>query len=283
MPIKMYLNFFSFFVFILNFQLFTADVPLSSLYNADGGLSNDSVKCIELLKTFAQSASNLTMCSIIYARPVRLCEKCVNEYVNFVLDFNELLSAEDNGTTCSSLFISQDRLDAVLEFQTHIASVWDKGNCNNCFEWDGSIPTTSNNTKKFDKLHNETMDCILDNINKYGNNTDKVCENCMQLYVELDEFYKSLSTDGIGVDSVCMDVVDLMNTTRSVWSKDLDCCKLRRAPEIVFLCCSAIISALPVLFYLAMRYCGPIRDLPNVLKQSRFKQTFMRSSTGRIN
>lgn len=61
-----------------------------------------------------------------------------------------------------------------------------------------------------------------------------------------------------------------MNATRIVWSKVLDCCNLRRTPEIVFLCCSAIIAMLPILFYVAVRFYGPIRDLPNVLKRKLF-------------
>ncbi|KAG6446357.1 hypothetical protein O3G_MSEX004464 [Manduca sexta] len=74
-----------------------------------------------------------------------------------------------------------------------------------------------------------------------------------------------------------------MNATRSIWSKSLNCCKLRKTPEIIFLCCTAIIAMLPILYYLAVRFCGPIRDLPNVLKQSRFKQTILRSMNRRMN
>lgn len=58
-----------------------------------------------------------------------------------------------------------------------------------------------------------------------------------------------------------------MNTTRSIWSKTLNCCKLRRHPEIIFLCVTGVISFLPLLFYVVVRFCGPIRDLPNVLKR----------------
>lgn len=62
-------------------------------------------------------------------------------------------------------------------------------------------------------MYNETMGCILDNLNQFGNNTDEVCKKCYQLYVGLDEFYQTLSPDGIGVDTVCMDVVDLVRFT----------------------------------------------------------------------
>ncbi|CAH2075398.1 unnamed protein product, partial [Iphiclides podalirius] len=74
-----------------------------------------------------------------------------------------------------------------------------------------------------------------------------------------------------------MDIVDSMNATRSIWSKTLNCCKIRISPEVVFLCSAGLISFLPIIFYLSVRFCGPIRDLPRVLKQSRIKQTILRS------
>lgn len=51
------------------------------------------------------------------------------------------------------------------------------------------------------------MSCILEN-SPTANNTEVVCENCMIKYLELDKYYKSLSSDSIGVDSICMDIVD---------------------------------------------------------------------------
>lgn len=58
-----------------------------------------------------------------------------------------------------------------------------------------------------------------------------------------------------------------MNATRSKWSKDLGCCKLRKSPEIIFLACSGVISFLPLLYYMILRYAGPIRELPNAMKR----------------
>lgn len=69
-----------------------------------------------------------------------------------------------------------------------------------------------------------------------------------------------------------------MNTTRSIWSKTLKCCNLRQTPEILFLCSAGIISFLPIFFYLVVRYYGPIKDLPYVLKR---KYTHILSNTQR--
>ncbi|XP_068630288.1 osteopetrosis-associated transmembrane protein 1 [Battus philenor] len=233
-------------------------------------------ECFDILESFSQSASNLTMCSILNARPVRLCENCIFHYVTFHNKYKELLETVVNGTSCKSIFMSHDRLNVVLEYHDSILSVWEKGNCNNCFNWTGNQPVLKNDTKHFNKLYNDTINCFLTNYNPDKNST--VCEKCMQFYLQLDSFYLALlSTDSIGVDNICMDIVDSMNATRSIWSKSFNCCKLRRSPEIVFLCSAGLISFLPIIFYLSVRFFGPIRDLPKVLKQSRIKQTILRS------
>lgn len=86
-------------------------------------------ECSDILDTFAQYASDFTLCSIQNARPIRLCEKCVHHYVNFHDKYQELMTTESNGTKCRSIFISQDRLDAILEYHDNILSVWNKGHC----------------------------------------------------------------------------------------------------------------------------------------------------------
>lgn len=87
-------------------------------------------ECLILLTNFAQQASNFTMCSIVHAHPVRLCEKCINQYVSFMAAYRKLQDPLENGTLCSSFFISRDRLDVLLEYYQSILAVWTKGNCN---------------------------------------------------------------------------------------------------------------------------------------------------------
>ncbi|XP_050674017.1 osteopetrosis-associated transmembrane protein 1 isoform X1 [Leptidea sinapis] len=243
-------------------------------YRSEGYINSYPEECFDILKSFAEFASNFTLCSILNARPIRLCEHCVEHYVRFHDKYNELIKTVVNGTSCGSLFMSHDRLNVVKNYHDGISGLWVGGNCNDCFIWNNGSYNAKNDTKKFYKMFNDTMECIVFNMD-FDNNI--VCEKCMQNYLQLDEFYKGLSKDGIGVDSVCMDIVDSMNATRYIWSKNLNCCNLRRTPEVIFLCCTGIISFLPIMYYLAVRFCGPIRDLPNVLKESRFKQSILRS------
>nr|XP_053602718.1 osteopetrosis-associated transmembrane protein 1 isoform X2 [Plodia interpunctella] len=223
------------------------------------------------------------MCSIKYARPVRLCEKCIDEYVMFTSKYKELLATVVNGTSCREIYFSLDRLDVILEYHDNILSIWNKGNCNECYDWTESTPVLSNNTILFKKIFNETVTCIKTTINPAGNNSDEVCSRCMEFYINLDKLYKSLSKDSIGLDSVCFDILDSMNTTRAVWSKDLNCCKRLKSPETIFFWCTGIIAFLPIMFYAMVRYLSPLRDLPRALKESRFKQSFLRSSREGIN
>ncbi|CAH0627023.1 unnamed protein product [Chrysodeixis includens] len=280
-----------FFLFLHSTTTLKADTSTTEPINlesmvartGEGYLSSFPEECSIILNKFADASSNFTRCSILHARPIRICSRCIDEFVQFTNVYEELLKTVVNGTSCKSIFISRDRLDAILEYHDNIQSIWDKGHCYSCFDWSNKEPVLSNETKLFNEKYNETMECIMKYIDPTNkNDTQPVCDNCMQSYVQLDNYYKTLSIDAIGVDSICIDVVDSMNATRSIWSKGLNCCKVRRTPEIIFLCCTGIISALPIFYYLVLRFFSPMRDLPNVLKQSRFKQTILRS-LGRTN
>lgn len=101
-----------------------------SFYYRDGYAFHYPKECSDIVDSFAEYASNFTLCSIQHARPIRLCEKCVDQYVRFHNKYMELATTTINGTSCRSLYVSQDRLDAILEHHDNIQSIWNKGNCN---------------------------------------------------------------------------------------------------------------------------------------------------------
>lgn len=76
-----------------------------------------------------------------------------------------------------------------------------------CYNWTTDVPVLSNETINFNELLTGTMNCIMKYIDP-STNDSKVCDNCMQSYLKLDNYYKTLSADAIGVDSICMDIVD---------------------------------------------------------------------------
>lgn len=61
---------------------------------------------------------------------MRLCGKCIKDYVTFQEKYTELITKDANGTSCKLLIISHDRLDVVLGYHDDILAIWDKGNCN---------------------------------------------------------------------------------------------------------------------------------------------------------
>lgn len=93
-------------------------------------------ECSTILKEFADYSSYFTRCSILNARPIRICEQCLNDYISFRDKYQELLTTVVNGTSCKALFISHDRLDAVLEYHDNILSIWNKAHCQGMY---GSI------------------------------------------------------------------------------------------------------------------------------------------------
>lgn len=44
-----------------------------------------------------------------------------------------------------------------------------------------------------------------------------------------------------------------MNSTRKLWSADLNCCHIRQHPEVIFLLSSAGFALLPVIFYVLIK------------------------------
>lgn len=51
---------------------------------------NDSSNCTILRDYFAESASNFTSCAINSSRPIKLCENCVNSYLNVVNSYKNM-------------------------------------------------------------------------------------------------------------------------------------------------------------------------------------------------
>lgn len=84
-----------------------------------------------------------------------------------------------------------------------------KANVLECFNFENGEMTNnlSSQTVKFLTYYNETMNCI--NTTGLQSNITSVCNNCMQKYITLDEYYQSISNENEQI-GVCMDIVDLV-------------------------------------------------------------------------
>jgi len=238
-------------------------------------LQNVGDACEEVLESFALASANFTFCAIRFARPVRLCQFCVDKYTSVVSIHNDILTLEDpDNYTCKDKLMNLDRLQVVQSGFEYVDGLWKRASCNYCFETDDQgNPTADLNQKTKDilQLSNVTRACI----EKHRNDTrtrqegdPPVCLECKQAYSDLNSHYDSLKNEGF-----CMDIVDMMNLTRAMWSSELKCCLDRKQPEWLFLVSSFVFTCLPFVFYLAA-FMFVTRKEQTLLKQRRLQERY---------
>lgn len=226
--------------------------------------------CQFLLESFASVTANFTFCAIRHARPIRLCESCVDDYMLVIEVHKDILKLEDEGgEPCKEKLLNLDRLQVVEAGFEYVQGLWKRANCDYCFKInpDGSLTKKLNNhTLEILNLHKQVDSCIQEHRNdSYESLYDPlVCTECKESYLYLNNRYNELK-DHI----FCMDIVDLINTTRNEWSVELGCCLDRQKPEIVFLITSGVISLIPILFY-ASAYLFATKKEEKVAQQKRW-------------
>lgn len=85
----------------------------------------------------------------------------------------------------------------------------------------------------------------------------------MDAYVDLDHFYTGISNENEKI-GVCMDLVDLMNSTRAFWSAK--CCNYRRHSEYIFIASTVIVLLIPIVFY-ALTKVWSEKKTPTILQR----------------
>lgn len=67
-------------------------------------------------------------------------------------------------------------------------------------------PKQSNTTIKFYDLYQNAAECIKKESIRNGTG---ICKNCMDVYIELSDYYESISDENEEI-AMCMDIVDLV-------------------------------------------------------------------------
>lgn len=69
----------------------------------------------------------------------------------------------------------------------------------------------------------------------------------------LQDYYQNMNNhyDSMKGGGFCMDIIDLMSSTRMQWSSELGCCFDRKKPEWLFTVLAVVVTCLPFVFYLA--------------------------------
>lgn len=205
--------------------------------------------CDQLLDNFAASTASFTYCAIKNARPITFCENCVDRYIDVLKSYQEIFEQTDEtGEPCKIKLLNLDRMAIVEVIFKTVPELWGRGDCNCCFETtvNGTLTNNPRNTTtEFKRRHTVAQECIEEHWNH------SVCDLCHKPYHELNSYYnmikiKATETDD---DNICMDIVDMMNATRTEWSRELNCIPIRQSQTPLFVSAS-ILLVTPLVFYL---------------------------------
>ncbi|KAF7281440.1 hypothetical protein GWI33_004766 [Rhynchophorus ferrugineus] len=232
-------------------------------------LNNDN--CTSLKTIFADSSSEFIKCSVNYSRPIKFCEKCVTPYINFLESYDNMSKLLVNNTPCIDQFVNLDRLGIIETIFYDNTNLWNRAKCNECFEIknDKLTPNISKETKLFNDFYQKYNRCIHNVPEK------NICKYCLNNYTQLYNYYSSISNENEKI-GVCMDMVDLMNTTWAYWGDK--CCKFRRHNEYVFILSMILVVIVTISFYILVPFYTEKRS-PTIVEQSRFGKVLSSSSS----
>jgi hypothetical protein len=228
---------------------------------------NSEENCTLLKDSFANSTAEFISCAIYNSRPITMCENCVQQYINILEDYNNMKKILDNETYCIDKFINLDRLQIIQTVYSSSYNLWNDAKCYECYKFENGTltPNKSIQTTTFNKYHEKYTHCI----NQRTINDTTICKTCMEDYLNLDNYYTSISNENEKI-GVCMDIVDVMNTTRLFWS--LKCCKYRKHEEHIFIASTVTVLLVTLLFYVIVQFCS-VKKTPTILQQRRFAES----------
>ncbi|XP_076304827.1 osteopetrosis-associated transmembrane protein 1 isoform X2 [Tachypleus tridentatus] len=172
--------------------------------------------------------------------------------------------------TCTQKFFHQDRLMVVQTTYQNIVNLWSKGCCDKCLDADenGTLSHISEQTEKFFNLSLTVSGCFKKFDIETGEKEANVCKECKTSYNEMNYFYEFLKNK-YG-NSLCMDIVDLMNRTRAQWSENYKCHYFKVSEGPVY-GLTIFFGALPFLFYTVNRIVTAVRST-TLLQTKRLSQ-----------
>lgn len=223
--------------------------------------------CQNLLQSFANETARFTLCVVTNARPITVCEKCVNEFNQVFKRYEEIqkLHNNDSEVDCRAVLTNIDRLQVVYSSYNYVLDMWEKASCKLCLNG-----TVFNDKTRGVMIRGDNLDeCISKHINDTKLSNTSLCADCKQYYLNLTNYYNKHKND----NTFCMDVVDLINNTQSDWSLKWKCHESNYDSEWILLVISFIVLLMPILFYFINWLLSQERS--NVLlSQNRWHQRF---------
>ncbi|KAM3929879.1 osteopetrosis-associated transmembrane protein 1 [Leptodactylus fuscus] len=210
----------------------------------------DPSQCTPLLHEFANISATLSNCLVSMARPVRLCQHCYKEYAQLKATMSKIGNPIQNSTvSCSTILLRSDRVQVIVTLNDFFDDLWSDSKCQNCLQNNSS--GISNNTSKFMDAFDSLIQCFNNTmreppISTEQGNFSRVCQNCNDSYRHLNNLYNEFEH----TNALCIDLEDIMNSTRKLWSKTFNC-TLPCTDTVPVIAVSAFILFLPVVFYLS--------------------------------
>lgn len=202
-----------------------------------------SAYCSKLLHTFGQQYVNYVNCSVNSARPVKVCQNCYSSYGSLTEIYLTISSDEvvTGNESCRDSILRNDRLMLVYLLYNNLKDIWGKSDCANCVT--KGFHSLTNDTLYFMSSVNQTLTCF----EKYkeGNHTE-LCKSCKNTYRGVNELYSRMETN----KTMCIDIEDVMNVTRKLWSKEYNC-SFPREETVPVIAVSSFMLFLPIIFYLS--------------------------------
>ncbi|XP_077977175.1 osteopetrosis-associated transmembrane protein 1-like isoform X2 [Glandiceps talaboti] len=262
---------------------FTSQQPITM-----SSLTPSKPRCKELLDTFGEVVSQFTKCAVVNSRPFNFCEDCVDEYINVTKYFDTIEKDEEK---CGDVLLRRDRVMLIEQMKDFAVNLWSTAHCDGCYpKVDGKVnyTTISNDTVHFQELLNMTTNCFSEYSQEYmpplpglslttptttpSVINASVCTVCLDVYHNLSLYFDSLGTQ----EEICMDIVDAVNYTQYVWSRQFECKQPVSNPAII-ISLSTLFCILPVFFYIASRIHTVKRERKLVKRKSHSSQSMKRS------
>jgi len=212
------------------------------------------------LTKFAKDISAFSICSIM--NHDSLCRKCADEITRVTASYVDLMGSSDRphpvSTTdsISDPHLSFKTMDTIKDYYSHAKSLWQYGNCDNCYEG------------KSKKFRHDVVE-FFDNEYKFENCLEDIsqndtCTRCRPHYSLMNKYYEDMVYDYSG--NLCLDIRESMAAARGKWTS-LGCVVTVGFDIIVVSIASVVILTSLTLYLLSRRFTYV--DRPGVVVQKR--------------
>ncbi|XP_022697360.1 osteopetrosis-associated transmembrane protein 1-like isoform X3 [Varroa jacobsoni] len=157
---------------------------------------------------------------------------------------------------CSEDLVSGDRVSIINRAFTYVTETWESGNCDNCLVVSKSDDIVHFKVAEFAKEFQTRAEQVFKCIDSHIKNESRICTDCLSSFSNLSNFYHGLVKKY--EEKLCMDIIDIMNTTRVKWS-DYGCSHVYGLePEVCLYAWAMVI--ITIVFYFFARFSQKPRD-----------------------